>query len=538
MALRLTAKELGRVADWTAAGVKLPAFDIGKMSRATEERPAWVHFGAGNIFRGFIAHLQQRLLNAGLAESGIVAVEAFDFDIIDEIYAKCDNLILKVSLKPDGGIDEEIIAGVAEALRTDRAEQYRRLKEVFANPSLQMASLTLTEKGYALSNMHGDRLSAVEADIEAGPEGARHAMGILAALMLHRYRSGAAPIALVSMDNFSHNGDKLRSSVLAMAGEWAARGFADSGFMAYLVDESRVSFPWTMIDKITPRPSALVQRRLADAGIEGMEPIITGRQTHIAPFVNCEAPEYLVIEDEFPNGRPPLEKAGVYFADRETVDKTERMKVTTCLNPLHSALAIFGCLLGYESIADEMADPGLRELVRRIGYDEGLPVAADPGIISPRAFLDEVIERRLPNPFIPDAPQRIATDTSQKMAIRFGETIKSYQASPSLGTARLTFIPLTIAGWCRYLLGRDDELKPMTLSGDPMLPSLRAALGGVEAGEPESYTGQLRPILSNPLLFSIDLYGAGLGERIEEMFGEMLQGAGAVRRALSKRLGE
>jgi fructuronate reductase len=120
MALKLAAKELERGADWAAAGVRLPAFDIRKMLRATEERPVWVHFGAGNIFRGFIAHLQQRLLNAGLAECGIVAVEAFDFDIIDAIYAKCDNLTLRVSLKPDGGIDEEIIAGVAEALRTDR----------------------------------------------------------------------------------------------------------------------------------------------------------------------------------------------------------------------------------------------------------------------------------------------------------------------------------------------------------------------------------------------------------------------------------
>ena len=99
------------------------------------------------------------------------------------------------------------------------------------------------------------------------------------------------------------------------------------------------------------------------------------------------------------------------------------MKVTTCLNPLHTALAVYGCLLGYTLIADEMKDPDLKRLVERIGYTEGLPVVTDPGIIRPEAFLKEVLEQRLPNPFMPDTPQRIACDTSQKVPIRFGETV-------------------------------------------------------------------------------------------------------------------
>ena len=121
-----------------------------------------------------------------------------------------------------------------------------------------------------------------------------------------------------------------------------------------------------------------------------------------------------------------MERAGVYLTDRQTVNDTERMKVTTCLNPLHTALAVYGCLLGYDSIAAEMRDPELKALVEHIGYDEGMPVVVDPRILNPRAFLQEVLEQRLPNPFIPDTPQRIATDTSQKVPIRFGETIKAY----------------------------------------------------------------------------------------------------------------
>ena len=94
--------------------------------------------------------------------------------------------------------------------------------------------------------------------------------------------------------------------------------------------------------------------------------------------------------------------------------------------PLHTALAVYGCLLGYNSIADEMKDNELRALVEKIGYDEGMPVVIDPKIINPSDFIHEVVEKRLPNPFVPDSPQRIATDTSQKMSVRFGETIKAY----------------------------------------------------------------------------------------------------------------
>ena len=149
----------------------------------------------------------------------------------------------------------------------------------------------------------------------------------------------------------------------------------------------RVAFPWSMIDKITPRPAKEVENALLADGIEDMEPIVTSRNTFIAPFVNAEIPQYLVVEDNFPNGRPALEKAGVYMTDRDTVNKTERMKVTTCLNPLHTALAVYGCLLGYTSIAAEMQDTELKGLIERIGYDEGMPVVTDPGIIKPRTSL-------------------------------------------------------------------------------------------------------------------------------------------------------
>ena len=535
--MKVNLTSLRDTAAWEKAQVKLPAFDIAAMRKKTQETPVWVHFGAGNIFRAFIAALQQRLLNSGDAECGIIAADTFDVDNIRMIYGGYDNLTMSVTLNADATIDKEIIASVSEALvaKPEEKADWNRLYDVFAAPSLQMVSFTITEKGYALRQMNGDYLPVVAEDLENGPANPRHAMTSVAALLYHRYRNGKAPLAVVSMDNCSHNGEKLRNSIVEVAEAWRDRKLVPADFTAWLTDETRVAFPWSMIDKITPRPAPAVQKMLADAGIEDMAPIQTPRGTFVAPFVNAEKPQYLVVEDQFPNGRPPLEKAGVYFTSRDTVNRTERMKVTTCLNPLHTALAVYGCLLGYTLICEEMKDGDLVKLVRRLGYTEGLPVVTDPGILSPRAFIDEVVEQRLPNPFMPDAPQRIATDTSQKVGIRFGETIKSYIAE-GRSMDRLVALPLAIAGWLRYLLGVDDAGNPMPLSDDPLLEDMQKQLQGIEFGKPETVGDRLKPILANAMIFGSDLTRTPLAERIEMYFREETAGAGAVRRTLQKYL--
>lgn len=154
------------------------------------------------------------------------------------------------------------------------------------------------------------------------------------------------------------------------------------------------------------------------------------------------------------------------YTTRETVDKVETMKVTTCLNPLHTAMAIYGCLLGYTLISAEMKDVDIRPFIQKIGYIEAMPVVTDPGVINPYEFIGTVINRRLPNPFMPDTPQRIAMDTSQKIPIRFGETIKKYLAR-GLDLSNLVLIPLALAGYARYLKGVDDSGQPFEPSSDP-----------------------------------------------------------------------
>ena len=257
--------------------------------------------------------------------------------------------------------------------------------------------------------------------------------------------------------------------------------------------------------------------------------------TYIAPFVNAEECEYLVVEDRFPNGRPPLEKAGVMFADRQTVEQVERMKVSTCLNPVHTGLAVFGCLLGFTKISAEMQDPDLKRLAERIGRVEGLPVVTNPGILAPEQFLDEVLTLRIPNPFMPDTPQRIATDTSQKLGVRFGETVKAY-LKEGRPLSDLKAIPLVYAGWLRYLLEIDDQGQPMPLSPDPLLDTLQPLLESITLGQTCPPLTGVRAILKNSAIFGLDLEAAGLIERVEALLTAMLQGPGAVRQTLHAQL--
>ena len=537
--MHLNNKSLQDTAAWVNEGFILPKFDRQAVTAATKAAPVWIHFGAGNIFRAFPALAMQKLLDNGITDKGIVVAEGYDYEIIDKIFTPHDNLTLLATLKADGTIEKTVVASVVEALRANsgNSEDWQRLVDIFSNPSLQFASFTITEKGYAVSDASGNVPKDIAQDFAAGPSAAISYMGKVAALLYKRYMLGAYPLAMVSMDNCSHNGTRLHAAVSAFATEWVKNGFADKGFCDYINGPSRVAFPWSMIDKITPRPDESVAKMLNSCGFGDTGVVTTSKNTYVAPFVNAEQAEYLVIEDAFPNGRPALEKAGILFTQRETVDKVEKMKVCTCLNPLHTALAVFGCLLGYTKISDEMNDKELVKLVEKVGYQEGLPVVVDPGIIDPKAFIDEVLGVRVPNPFMPDTPQRIACDTSQKVPIRFGETIKAYIKRDDLDAASLRAIPLVLAGWCRYLTAIDDEGNVFTLSPDPMLDMLQDALSGITLGSaPELCKQKLNPVLSNPVFFGVNLYEAGLGEVVESMFCEMIAAPGAIRKTLQKHL--
>ena len=494
-------------AEWEAKGYELPKFDIKAVREKTAKEPTWVHFGGGNIFRAFPAAILNDALNTGKYDRGVIVAETFDFEVIDKAYAPYNNLSLCVNLCSDGSIEKKVIASVTEALKSDpQFADWNRLVEIFKKPSLQMISFTITEKGYTYN----------EADLARGLK-PLFAMGKVCALLLERFNAGQLPLTVQSMDNCSHNGDKVKAGVFAYAERWVNDGLAPAAFLDYLKDEKKVTFPWSMIDKITPRPHEKVKELLAADGFEDNNYIETEKHTFTAPFVNAEEVQYLVIEDNYTNGRPPLDLGGALYTTRETVDKVETMKVTTCLNPLHTAMSIYGCMLDYTLISAEMADEDLRAFIQKIGYMEAMPVVVDPGVLNPYEFIGAVINRRLPNP----------------LPIRFGETLKKYVAR-GLDKSNLVLIPLTLAGYARYLKGLKDDLTTFEPSPDPMLAELQAIVAPLEIGKPDQDWSCLKTLYSRKDVFGLDLYEAGLGEQIEGMVKELYAGKGAVRRTLHK----
>ena len=319
--MRLNANGLSDRKQWEEKGYALPEFDREKVTAATKENPFWIHFGAGNIFRAFQANVVQNLLNEGVLDRGLVVAEGFDYEIVEKMNRPHDDYSILVTLKADGNVDKTVVGSVVESriLDSENTAEYERLKEIFRKDSLQMVSFTITEKGYSLVNGKGEMLPAVVEDFEKGPEKPMSYIGKVASLLYTRYQAGEKPVAMVSMDNCSHNGDKLYAAVNAFAEAWTQNGLAEEGFLAYVNSKEKVTFPWSMIDKITPRPDASVVEILKNDGVEELDPVITSKNTYVAPFVNAEECEYLVIEDAFPNGRPELEKGGLMFTERPLI---------------------------------------------------------------------------------------------------------------------------------------------------------------------------------------------------------------------------
>jgi fructuronate reductase len=521
--------------EWNRLEIKLPEFDIPQMINHTKSTPKWIHIAPSNIYRSMIATIQQKLIESGVVDYGMIAIETHDIQVIKDIYRPHDNLSIRVVMHPDGRNDLMVVGSIADAVFADNTilpDGWKRALDYFSTSSLQMVSITCTEKGYDINNLQA------ETDFVNGPDAPAHIMAKIASFAYHRYKNGRMPIAFVSMDNCAENGLKFFDAVMSFAREWANRNFVENEFIDYL--EKDISFPWTMIDRITPRPAPEVKEMLESKGIKDMEIITTDKGTVIAPFVNTERVSYLVIEDRFPNGRPPLEKAGVIFCNNsEEVALYEKMKVGACLNPNQTALAIFGCLFNYKHIYDAIADPLLKELVYRQSYEEALPVVIHLGKIDPKEFLREVLEERLPNPNIPDTPARIITDTSQKVGVRYGNTIIAHGDN----ARNLKYIPLVIAGWCRYLIGVDDNGHDMNYnpnaqkllnkwSPDPRLEELVKYISPIQFGKPETVGDRLNPVLSDTSIFGVDLYKVGVGEKIENYFKEMITGIGAVKRTL------
>lgn len=156
---------------WKALGYHVPSYDREQLTENTKKNPEWIHFGAGNIFRAYQANLMQQLMEEGKSDTGLIVAEGFDYEIIEKMYRPHDDYSILVTLKGNGEVEKTVIGSIVESLILDSEndEEFSRLKEIFAAPSLKMASFTITEKGYSLVDGKGDTLPAVARDLENGP---------------------------------------------------------------------------------------------------------------------------------------------------------------------------------------------------------------------------------------------------------------------------------------------------------------------------------------------------------------------------------
>ncbi len=158
--MRLDAEGLKDRQAWEKAGYALPEFDREKVKEKTAEDPVWVHFGAGNIFKAFLANVVQKLLNEGIMDRGLIAAEGFDYEIIEKMNRPHDDYNIAVTLKADGNVEKTVIGSVVESLALDSGNrtEFGRMKEIFGKDSLQMCTFTITEKGYSLVDGKGEVL--------------------------------------------------------------------------------------------------------------------------------------------------------------------------------------------------------------------------------------------------------------------------------------------------------------------------------------------------------------------------------------------
>ena len=500
----------------------------------TLKNPQWLHFGSGNIFRSYIAFIAQKLIAKRLLDTGIIICEAYDEQILEESYKNNDCISLSCTLKNDGTLDINPVLSVVKALCINKDREDRNFYlNALSNPSLMLISFSITEKAYEIYDANGSLLPCIEENLNTSLDDATNILSIIILGLYKRFLKDRLPLTLMALDNCKHNGEKLKSAILTLAHLYLQKGQLCQSFIDYLKND--IAYPLSMIDKIAPRPDCDVLEKLKHLGYI-LDPIVkTQKGTHTAQFVNSESTAYLVIEDNFKNQRPKFEHADVIMTDKNSVMLCERMKIESCLNPLQTAAALCGMLLNKKYIADCMQEPCINLLVKTLGF-EGCKVVQDPKVINYKEFLQEAIDIRMPNPYINDTPARIATDSSSKIAIRLGLSLKRYIES-NKDINSLKAIPLVYALFIRYCSGIDDCGKAFNRPNDLNLDYIIKWGSSINVNNADLKTHQsIMTFIQNTNIMGCDLVSSGLDKKILKLTLAMCQGPGSVKDTLNKNL--
>ncbi|HBK68852.1 MAG TPA: hypothetical protein DEB05_13360 [Firmicutes bacterium] len=501
---------------WEGKNVELPKFKRDQL------RIKSICFSAGRMAYAHTGDIMQDLLNEEPEIGAMVGVETYAPKYVTELAASNFLMTQLVFDNKKGVVLPKIQGAIDNVLLVDgsvNSLSWAKLLELARDPEVEFATINAPEGAYGVIYSGGEFAEPInpvlKKDMEEGTVNSDPAKWT--AFARERFKAGLK-FAMVSCTNFSGNGHYTAATVKMVAKAWEEKGFAPKGFLTYLSDAKRFSFPNCMIDRIAVPPDQQTLKIMEDLGIK-------------SNMVVTEKARYWAVEDLFPAGRPPFEKAkGVFMEDSyEEIKKYEDMKLRI-LNMSHSVIAGLGVLLGYRGsygIYRAMQDQELTELINKV-IEIVIKTIERPKKLDPHAFAEATIER-LNNPNIPDDPMRIALNGSTKMLPRFMDT---YFAGREKGISEeeLDVVLLPVAGFLRYTLGLDDRGEKYSLEDDPRKELLEKCGQKAKIGGSASI---FRELIASQEIMGKDLFTYGsTGERLEKMVTKMLSRQGAVREIL------
>ena len=298
------------------------------------------------------------------------------------------------------------------------------------DPAIRIVSLTVTEGGYYVAA--SGAFDATHPDIvhDATTPGAPvTAFGAILAALRARHAAGMLPFTVMSCDNLPGNGHVTHATVVGLA------RLQDAGFAAWV--DANVAFPNGMVDRITPATGARERAMAAQFGLNDPVP------------VTCEGFRQWVLEDNFPMGRPALEKVGVTFTT--DVHAFEAMKIRI-LNGGHAIIAYPAGLMDIDLVHEAMADPLVSAFLVKVERDEILPHVAPVPDTSIPAYLD-LIAQRFANPQVADTVRRLCLDGSNRQPKFIVPSLRDHLATGHVPEGLI----LLSALWCHYCAGVTDS---------------------------------------------------------------------------------
>ncbi|WOI53476.1 mannitol dehydrogenase family protein [Parvularcula sp. LCG005] len=413
-----------------------------------------VHLGTGAFHRAHQAHYMQALMEAG-HDGWMIRGSSLRSGQVAEQLNPQDGLY--TILVRDGDREEARICGAIHDVLV-APDNPAALVAALAEENVDLVTLTVTEKGYCVDVASG-QLRLSDPDIQhdiANIATPRTAPGFLVAGLMARRERGLAPFTVLSCDNLSHNGERVRTAVLDLAAE------IDPALADWISEHG--AFPSSMVDRIVPATT--------EADIEALE---THFGYHDAAMVKAEPFTQWVVEDSFAGRRPPLETVGVQMTNDVAGWESVKLRM---LNASHSLMCYLGALAGHDYIHEVMAAEGFENVVDTL-WDEVEPTLPAIEGFDPKSYR-QALKARFSNSALQHRTVQIAMDGSQKIPQRL---VAAYLERHRRGLSSPAHA-LAIAGWMRWQYGTDEQGQPYRVD-DPLAEKTAAALEG-NRGEAEA----------------------------------------------------